>query len=265
MMANLITVKGVNIATKPEVTMTSLELVQLINIQRKARDAELAHSDFLKKVPLVLGGGAGKFSDTYIHPQNSQTYPCYKFPKREACLMAMSYSYDLQAKVFDRMTEMEEAVARPDPMAILSDPAALRMALLGYTETVIALEGKVAEQNAVLALQAPKVEALDTLATRTDGSVCITDAAKDLQVPPRRLFSWLQEHDWIYRRAGGSSYVAYQPRIKTGFLEHKITTIERSDGSVKMVEQVLVTAKGLAKLAIELSNRMISTHGATHG
>ena len=28
--------------------------------------------------------------------------------KREARLMAMSYSYELQAKVFDRMTELEE-------------------------------------------------------------------------------------------------------------------------------------------------------------
>jgi hypothetical protein len=24
-------------------------------------------------------------------------YPCYRFPKREACLMAMSYSYEIQA------------------------------------------------------------------------------------------------------------------------------------------------------------------------
>lgn len=33
------------------------------------------------------------------------------------------------------------------------------------------------------------------------------------------------------------------------YLEHKVTTVERSDGTVKMVEQVLVTPKGLAKLA----------------
>jgi len=38
-------------------------------------------------------------------------------------------------------------------------------------------------------------------------------------------------------------------RIQTGLLEHKITTVERSDGSAKTVEQVLVTAKGLAKLS----------------
>jgi hypothetical protein len=88
-------------------TMSSLEMVEFINSQRRPGKAEIAHADFLKKVPLVLGGGAGKFSDTYIHPQNGQTYPCYHFPKREACLMAMSYSYELQAKVFDRMTELE--------------------------------------------------------------------------------------------------------------------------------------------------------------
>jgi hypothetical protein len=31
----------------------------------------------------------------------------YRFPKREASLMAMSYSYELQAKVFDKMTALE--------------------------------------------------------------------------------------------------------------------------------------------------------------
>ena len=45
----------------------------------------------MRKVPKVLGTGSlGNFSDTYVHPQNRQVYPCYKFPKREACLMAMS-------------------------------------------------------------------------------------------------------------------------------------------------------------------------------
>jgi len=91
------------------VTMTSLELVDFINSQRGEDDSELRHDDFMRKVPKVLGEGVRKISDTYTHPQNGQQYPCYRFPKREACLMAMSYSYDLQAKVFDRMTEMENA------------------------------------------------------------------------------------------------------------------------------------------------------------
>lgn len=90
------------------VTMTSLELVEYINSQRAEGDAVLAHSDFLKKVPQVLGEKvAGNFSG-YYKATNGKQNPMYTFPKREACLMAMSYSYDIQAKVFDRMTELEE-------------------------------------------------------------------------------------------------------------------------------------------------------------
>jgi hypothetical protein len=90
------------------VTMTSLELVEFINASRMPDQAELRHADFLAKFPLVLRGGERDFSFTYRDVQNKER-PCYHFPKREACLMAMSYSYDLQAKVFDRMSELEAA------------------------------------------------------------------------------------------------------------------------------------------------------------
>jgi hypothetical protein len=93
-----------------QVAMTSLELVQFINNQRDVGAPELAHSDFLKKVNTVLGKDAGNFSSIYFDSMNREK-PCYKFPKREACLMAMSYSYDLQAKVFDRMTALEQQQA----------------------------------------------------------------------------------------------------------------------------------------------------------
>lgn len=113
------------------VTMTSLELVDFINNHREQQAeqagepfpskgfAKLEHADLLKKVPEVLGGGVGNFSDTYVHPQNGQTYPCYRFPKRESCLIAMSYSYDLQAAVFDYMTDLEQKLAKPMTQAQL--------------------------------------------------------------------------------------------------------------------------------------------------
>ncbi len=107
-----------NEITNNTITMTSLELVELINSQRKEGEGLLTHDNFMAKVPKVLGdGGVLQLKDTYTHPQNGQTYPCYRFPKREACLMAMSYSYELQAKVFDRMTELESA---QNPLANLS-------------------------------------------------------------------------------------------------------------------------------------------------
>lgn len=104
---------------------------------------------------------------------------------------------------------------------------------------------KLESENQVLK---PKAEALDRIAT-SDGSMCITNTAKDLQVRPKDLFSWLSRHKWIYRRPGGSSWIAYQDKLQTGYLEHKVTVVSRTDGSEKTTEQVRVTPSGLAKLA----------------
>ncbi len=61
----------------------------------------------MAKVLKVLGETAPEFLGTVKRPQPAggvRDCPGYRFPKREACLTAMSYSYELQAKVFDRMT-----------------------------------------------------------------------------------------------------------------------------------------------------------------
>lgn len=103
------------------ITMSSLELVSFINSQRKEGESELRHSDFLEKVVKVIGEEmSGKFRSSYRDSMNREK-PCYNFPKREACLMAMSYSYELQAKVFDRMTELESKQVAITPMS--QDPA----------------------------------------------------------------------------------------------------------------------------------------------
>lgn len=141
-----------------------------------------------------------------------------------------------------------QEAANRDPVELLNDPAAMRGLLLTYSEKVLHLEGVVKEQQ-------PKVEALDRIAT-ANGSLCITDAAKALQVQPKRLFRWLHENRWIYRRAGGTTWLGYQDRVMAGLLEHKVTTVMREDGSEKVVEQVRVTPKGLAKVAAALDERV---------
>ena len=134
-----------------------------------------------------------------------------------------------------------------DPMLALNDPAMLRGLLANYSEKVIALEGRVAEQ-------APKVAALDRIATHSDGSLCITDAAKQLQIPPKKLFALMSCAGWIYRRAGSAHWTAYQDKIKAGLLEHKITTVSIPGEDDRMTTQVRVKAKGIARLSIEISN-----------
>lgn len=93
------------ISTVP--TMTSLELVKIINEMREDGQAELRHTDFTAKVRKVLGEEGAKFSAP-LKTESGQTAQGYIFPKREAHLMVMSESYKVQAAVYDKMTELEE-------------------------------------------------------------------------------------------------------------------------------------------------------------
>ena len=97
--------------------MSSLEMVDYINSMRQPGGAELQHRSFTAKVPTVIGlEAAAKFSATAFYANGTGAQVprnIYNFPKREACLMAMSYSYDLQAKVFDRMTALQAAMVAP--------------------------------------------------------------------------------------------------------------------------------------------------------
>lgn len=107
-------------------TMTSLEMVDFINSQRGEGESELRHDHFMAKVPKVLGEAAPQFLGTafYVNGTGAQVErSIYTFPKREACLMAMSYSYELQAKVFDRMTELEQRSSTVIAMPNFSNPA----------------------------------------------------------------------------------------------------------------------------------------------
>lgn len=92
-----------------DLTMSSLDIVNVINSIRKeeGNNSKLSHSDFLKKVPEVIGEkNAGNFSSIYKDAMNRDK-PCYRFPKRESMLMAMSYSYSVQAAVYDAYDALE--------------------------------------------------------------------------------------------------------------------------------------------------------------
>ncbi len=95
---------------------------------------------------------------------------------------------------------------------------------------------------------APKVEAFDRIAD-ADGLMNPTAAAKALQVQPKKLFTFLRENRWIYRRPGGSNNLAYQDKIQSGYLAHKVTMIKMPDGTDRVCEQVLITVKGLTYLS----------------
>lgn len=162
--------------------------------------------------------------------------------KRDSYIIVAQLSPEFTARLVDRWQELEGAKQQMTVLA-LNDPTALRALLLENVEERIALAQQVAAA-------APKVEAFDRIAG-ADGSLCITDAAKSLQLRPKALFDFLRSHGWIYQPPGGRGDIAYATKLQQGLMEHKTTTVHRSDGSEKITTQARITPKGLTRLARE--------------
>lgn len=139
------------------------------------------------------------------------------------------------------------ANATPIDPASLTRMDLIKLAMEAESER-LALEHQVAEQ-------APKVAALERIA-EAEGSLCLRDAAKALQVRPIALRNLLLAQRWIYGRPGHSGWLAYQDRIQQGLLTHKVTTLARLDGADKVVEQVRITPKGITRLAQMLQKQV---------
>lgn len=145
--------------------------------------------------------------------------------------------------------------------ALLTAPPAVdptKLTRADLARLVLDAEAEIAQLQHQVDEAAPKVAALERIAEASLGATCITTAAKALGQPPRAMFRWLQEHLWIYRRAGSAAWCAYQHRLAAGLLEHKVTTVQRPDGSEKAVHQVLVTPKGLAKLGESFGRKAVA-------
>lgn len=105
-------------------------------------------------------------------------------------------------------------------------------------------------QRVQLAIAEPKVAALNRIATAMQGSLCIRDAAKSLQVQEKQLKSYLFENKWVYNRegtSGNTNPLAFSSKLISGLLEHKIVS-----PMTHATTQVRVTTKGLTKLAVAL-------------
>jgi Rha family phage regulatory protein len=191
--------------------------------------------------------GLRNFRQTpYVEPQNGQTYRSFDMDRDGFTLLAMGFTgtkaLKWKLKYIAAFNAMEAELRRRSsgPMVPQTLSEALRLAADQAEE----IERQANEIKAF----APKVAAHARLA-EAFGSMCITDAAKTLQINPQVLFRWLRANSWIYKRIGSTEDVAYQDKIKAGYLEHKATPVPRPDGTEKVVTRVRVTPKGLAKLA----------------
>lgn len=96
-----------------------------------------------------------------------------------------------------------------------------------------------------------QLEALQRL-TQADGALSLREAAKTLKVAPHALIERLSRDGWIYRTTGTrAAWQGYQAKVDAGLVTHRAVRRHQPDGPDKIFSQVLITPRGLAKLAAE--------------
>ena len=225
-----------------QVTMVSLELVDYINDSRKfdEKPVQLRHADFMAKVPKVLGVELSeKFRSVYTDT-TGRTLPCYRFPKREACLMAMSYSYELQAQIFDRMTAMENHIAAQNlPSYAIDDP-------IERAKKWIEEEKQKQAVIHQLEIAAPKVAFVDKYVAG-NGNKTFRQVAKLLQIKEYKFREFLESNRIMYKLNG--EWTAYQNHVDAKRF-HVKTGVSDSGHAFN---HALFTPKGVEWVAGELA------------
>lgn len=226
--------------------MASFEIVDFINEVRKSdeKPVQLRHADFMVKTSKVLGlETSEKFRSSYL-AGNGETRPCYRFPKREACLMAMSYSYELQAQIFDRMTAMEDALKAQKPE--LSRMDLIQLALQAEQENQ--------ELRGQVAILAPKAKGLDRIADCTN-VLGIRESAKVLKIGQNQLTQYLIDHKVVYRD-NFSKIQAYQKSIDNKLVHVAVSAPRLFESGEKVFTQVKLTQKLITRIAKRLEQEV---------
>lgn len=221
-----------NTSTGP-LTMSSREISDLL---------ELRHDNVKRTIATLAGKGLVSFTQAEENSQSSaggRPGTVYHVNKRDSYVVVAQLSPEFTARLVDRWQELESRAS--DPAVALSDPASLRKLLLDNVEKVIELQSQVEEMK-------EDVAALEHLASAV-GTFNRTEAAKHLGVPPQILIKWMRTNNWTYHRPGAKDDLAYQSKINAGYLEHKVTTGPRGDGTEWISTQIRVTPKGLTVLA----------------
>lgn len=121
-------------------------------------------------------------------------------------------------------------------------------------KAVLVAQKKIAERDAIIAQQAPKIEAdrpktifADAVST-SKTSILIGDLAKLIcqnghQIGQKRLFQWMRDHGYLMK-IGASYNMPTQRYMEQGLFEVKERSIQNPDGSVRITKTTTITGKG---------------------
>ncbi len=225
--------------TTTTLTMSSREIAEL---------CEKEHKHVIRDIRVMLEAlGDGPDLDHVQETKDSRGYVAeISLPKELTLTLVTGYNVKLRKRIINRWMQLEEQVAKPAALnpTNLSRLQLIEIAMQAEQER-LELENKVSEL-------APKALALDRIATFSDGSYCLRDAAKIFGIQEKSFRQLLNTKGWIYQRPMGTGWLAHAEPLRKGWMEHKITEGERPDGSQWISHQARITAKGMAKLAMLL-------------
>lgn len=206
-------------------TMSSREIAELTGKQHKnvKRDIETMLADLQEDVL--------RFERIYLDTMKREQKE-YHLDRELTETLLTGYSAPLRRKVIARLRELEQA-AKPVPLDF-SNPAVVLGVISHLQETVTEQQGR--------------LKKLDRL-EGAKGSMCISDAAKTLDVKRNDLFTFMATRRWIFKRTGSKAWLAYDTVRHAGLMEHDDHMYMDEEGRERIATRALVTAKGLVKLA----------------
>ncbi len=179
-----------------------------------------------------------------IHATGGRKVPTYNMTRDGFSFLVMGFNgkkaAEWKEKFILAFNRMEESLKSQQFVPDFSDPRNLLACFEHLNGQVKQLEGTIGEQQV-------RLQKLDRI-ENSEGSMCITDAAKVLKVQPKKLFQFLQAREWIYRRVG-KAWIGYQTKVQAGYLEHTEHTYTKNDGTSHVNVQVRITPKGMVKVS----------------
>ena len=226
--------------TPQKSTITSLELVDQINIFRKEDDrSPLAHNDLLKVIRDEFEEeiSLGKISQREYTNSRGQNYPMFELTIPQAKQVLVRESKTVRKAVIAYLERLESRVNMPQTYL-----EALK-ALVSAEEEKLQLSAKLQEVK-------PKVDTYDRIVDR-NALTNLRDTAKEIKVGEKAMISLLILQGFLYRdMAGKIKPVAKY--VNDGLFELKswIREVKNLDGTVsdKAGNQTMVTIKGKTKI-----------------
>lgn len=213
--------------------MSSVDLAKLC-----VGDSKNAHSHFMDKAKKVLGDKLPNFRELEKYLRGEREI--LLLPEREACLMAMSYSYELQAWVYDEWQKEKNKRQSPS-LPDFTNPVEAARAWADELE-----QKQIAQKQ--LAISAPKIDAYDRVIER--GSLMnASQVAQQVGMSAIKMNKKLDELGGVYNKNIKRCRTFCHSWVEDGLGEMKVSgdgytqALFTTKGSMKVVE--IFTSEGV--------------------